>query len=113
MNSLIGYVLLVLRLQWIDVRGRPERTSAPDYLRHGRSELTSSRPCSVTSARRLRHLLHCLVDCERVRLLDRREVLEGGEELTRHGLGRIHKIGVMEHPLVVGVRCHGGVLERI
>ena len=58
-------------------------------------------------------LLQHLIDGEARRLLPWRKVLEGRQELADIGLRRDQHEGVIEQPVVVGVRGDVGALVRI
>src|SRR5262249_5821050 len=74
--------------------------------------LPQLRPALVTRGALLQ-LLENLVDAEARGFLARRVVLEGREEFGDIGLGRHHQEGVVQQPVVIGVRGDVGALEGI
>src|SRR5262245_61846069 len=70
-------------------------------------------PRAPSIADRLLQLLHHLIDRERGGSLARREILEACQELARRRLRTVGDVGVVHHPVPVGIGGDVGAFEGI
>src|SRR5262245_46469526 len=92
------------------VRAAPRRGAR---LPSGAANAQYPRPAAFSAPRGLLQRLHDVVDAEARRLLPRREIFEGRDELAHDGLSRHHQERMADAPLVIGVRRDVGPLVGI